>query len=344
MIGCAPHDASSSGQLGNRCLLLLVSLILLTACQLQPASRTPTANIKPVHVTTVGGEPVENILPKLHPQAREHLEMFMATYPITVSPMGFPSTVLVNPLTSDGTQAIVQSSQGRTTVPVLFANLRLNHSPRRILCLHNAAQIPCSPQADIWRFEAEPTTGMIVTATFTTSPGDRLAFLVISENEAQRPFPVAHDRIAYVDHRPPPPAAPLDAPEHRALFGGCDFLALIRDPEDSTPNNFNLHHGIPAGQPMYLLIQLCNPTGREIIQLVPIADSSRVFEIDDPFWRQPIRLKGKATLLKINPAWLEGIQQVQIYAMPMSQEAQMTLRHRFTQAVRLLPENGGSTK
>jgi hypothetical protein len=93
------------------------------------------------------------------------------------------------------------------------------------------------------------------------------------------------------------------------------------------------HKPVARGTTLYLLLQLCEPTGDEYVQLVLVADRLRVANPLDPNWQQPLHLVGKLTVIPLDTAQLGPMTEFQVAVLPLTDATVHALSHQFTQAI-----------
>jgi len=175
-----------------------------------------------------------------------------------------------------------------------------------------------------------------MTARILAQGGDHLTFLFLPDRETERVQLGANIKWLDVEERIKTPPDWVEAPPHRKLYDGCNFVTLIKDPNATDFMNFNLYAGVTRGTILYLLIQLCNPTGNEYIQLAPVTDRTTVIEMPGGEWRSPLRLHSAAHLIPVDTSYFGPAKEFQIALIPISVEAKLAFRNKgFTQAVLL---------
>jgi hypothetical protein len=289
-----------------------------------------------VKIARQEGQPLEAILPKLYPDNRAYLEAFVATIPITLPELAIASSVFLEPTSSSSSDMlIVKRLKNDAEVEIGQANVGSNPYQPNVLCLRNGVQVGCTPEVDVGEVELPPKTMVLMPTRIPANPGDRLIFLFLANNEPKRVEPGSQMLRAEVEQRPDSPAKWVDAPTSAKVFGGCDFAVLVKDLSDTTsPLNLFRNATTKRGTILYLLIQLCNATGQDYVQLVPIVDRTTVVELPGEIWHSPVRLASAVSAIPVDTAQLGLVHEFQIAIVPISSEAASALHHHnFTQAV-----------
>lgn len=308
-----------------------------------PASiETPVVAISDLKIVRVEAQPLEQALPQFHPDTRQFIKDFMATIPDSLPPLALASFTGINPdlpslSISDDDRALVKLTlSGEVEALVVRANLGSNPFQSNVLCMRNGRQVSCSPGADIWQFTLAPETAALMTTRIAADRGDHLTFLFLPDRETERVQLGANIKWVDVEERLKTPRTWVEAPTHRRLYDGCDFVTLIKDPDSTDPLNFNLYAGVRRGTILYLLVQLCDPSGNEYIQLAAIADRTIAIDLPGDEWRSPLRLHSNAHLLPADTSLFGQAKEFQIAIIPISDEAKLAFRNKsFTQAVLL---------
>ncbi len=318
-------------------LVGIVCLVFGSACGGSGSSATSAALSREIKIANLEGQPLETMLPKLHPDQRDYLEAFAATVPESLPEMAYVSSVLLNPsLPPSSDTAVIKRSGAYAEAQVGIANVGSNINQTNMLCLRNGVQVGCTSEVDVWQMTLSPKTMALAPVHISANAGDHLTFLFLANNESKRLEPASQILQAFVDRSLDTPSAWVDAPVHARVFGGCDFAVFVKDPSDTSTSPLDLfrHSDTPRGIILYLLIQLCKPTGQEYVQLVPIVDRTTVTNLPDQVWHSPIRLADVAAVIPIDTAFLGPAHEFQVAVIPVSKEASSALHHHyFTQAV-----------
>lgn len=315
------------------CSLAVVALCLTmgSACARDDTTATPTVPALQVKTARLEGRPFEEMLPKLDPAQRSRLLAFTTTVPEPLPELAYPSSVFLKPTSpSDKGSQVLELSDGYAEVQVVMANPGSNTNQPNVICLRNATQVSCTPQVDVWEVSLSPETLAFVPTRIPASPGDRLTFLLMANDEPKRVDPASQVLWAFVEERPGLPSEFIDAPIHEKVLGGCNFATLVTDISRST---FRRPGTQQLGTVLYLLLQLCEPIGREYMHLVPIVDRTRVIDLPGEVWHSSIRLTDVASVIPINTAKLGPAHEFQVAVVPLSDEAASALSIRFTHAV-----------
>lgn len=330
---------------GSGCVIVrslvftLLCWLISSACAVPSPAAPSTVPIRAMKTASLKGQPFDTMLPKLHPTQREFLEFFAATVPEPLPEMAYPSWVALNPdspLLPEG-PLMVNRSDGYAEVQIGMANPGSHINRPNVICLRDGVQVGCTPETDVWEVMLPPKTLALVPTRIPASSGDHLVFVFLANDEPKRIDLGSQMVWAYVEQHPDPPSAWVDAPVHTRALGGCDFVAFVKDPTSTTsPINIFMNADTPRGTIIYLLIQLCNPTSQEYVQLVPIVDRTTVVDLPDDIWHSPVRLTSVASVIPVNTAWLGLAREFQVVVVPLSKEAASALEHhKFTQAIAL---------
>lgn len=317
-------------------LVATLCAVVSSACAVNHApNASPSVLNRVVKTAHLDAQPLEVMLPKLHPDSRAYLEAFAATVPESLPEMAYASSVILEPTKPDQNPLIVKLSDGYAEVQIGIANPGSNINRPNVLCLRNGAQVGCTLEIDVWEVALPPKTMVFLSTRMLASPGDLLTFLVLAHNEPRRLEPGSQMVWAYAEQQPDPPSASVIAPTQAQVLGGCDFATFVKDPADSTsPLNLFRNSYTQWGTILYLLIQLCNPTGLEYVQLVPIVDRSIVIDLPGEFWHSAVRLVDTVSVIPLDTAQLSPVKEFQVAVMPLSKEAASALRiNKFTHAV-----------
>lgn len=300
---------------------------------------TPSGTPRKIRIVPVEGQPLEQVLPQFHPDTRQFIEDFKATVPESLPPLAFAAFSAVNPQFSsflpESQLSIVEiTDDGYAEFLIAQANIGSNPFQPNVLCLHNGRQVSCSPEADVWQLTLAPETVALMTARIPAERGDHITLLFLPDREPERAQLGANIKWVDVEERVTVPTTWVKAPTHTSLYGGCDFVTLIKDPAATDFMNFNLHAGVQRSVTLYLLIQLCNPTGNEYIQLTPVADRTTVVDMPGDEWHSTLRLHSRAHLIPVDTSYFDQAKEFQIALIPISDEAKLAFRNKsFTQAV-----------
>jgi hypothetical protein len=317
-------------------ITVVLCVFVSSACASSAPNATSTPLPRQVKIARLKGQPLEAILPKLYPDNRAYLEAFAATIPITLPELAIASSVFLEPTSSSSSDMlIVKRSENEAEVEIGQANAGSNAYQPNVLCLRNGVQVGCTPEVDVWEVELPPKTMVLMPTRIPANPGDRLTFLFLPDNEPKRLEAGSQMLRAEVEQHPDSPTGWVDAPTVAKVLGGCDFAVLVKDLSDTTsPLNLFRNSTTKRGTILYLLIQLCNPTGQEYIQLVPIVDRTTVADLPGEIWHLPVRLASAVSAIPVDTAQLGLVNEFQIAVVPISLEAASALHHRnFTQAV-----------
>lgn len=318
--------------------LLIVSLSILAACNVRGSAINGSADA--LRIVVLEGLPLHEVASGFHPQNRQHLEAFTASVPEPLPEMAYVSSVILDPFSPPppaDSSIVLGLDDGYIKTHLALANPGTNTNQPTLVCLRNGTQVACTPKVDLWKATLPPESIALVPIRIAATPGDHLVFLIMAHDEPLRYKPSSQMLWAYVENEEGKPTRWVDAPEIAPPLAGCGFAALIKDPADTSPANFNLHDGVRRGTPLYVLIKLCEPTGSEYVQLITLIDRSLVANMDGSLLGTPIRLTGVASLIPLPTSGLEG-SEIQVAVVPLSPEAALEIRrHSFTQAFSLKP-------
>jgi hypothetical protein len=328
---------------GDRCLHSLVLLLLpvccvvLSGCFNAAPTAQPTPLSRALRTARLEGQPLELMLPSLHPDNRKFIEDFAATVPPSLPEQAYVSTVILDPASpAPEGPLIVKQSNGYADVEMAIANVGTNTNQPNVICLRNDMQVGCTPEVDVWEVALPPKTLALVSTRISASPGDSLIFLFLAQDEPKRIYAASQIKRSFVEQHSVPPSTWIDAPGHDKIFGGCNFVALVKDPTDTRTSPVDLfrHSTTPRGIMLYLLFQLCNPTGQEYVQLLPIVNRTKIVDLPGKFWHSPIWLSEANSVISVDTAPLGPVHEFQVAIVPLSAEAESAFRHKnFTQAV-----------
>ncbi len=276
-------------------------LLATSACAEMTNPPVPTATVtthlKQDDVTTARkeGQPLEAMLPKLHPELQSFVSNFAATVPdkTRLPEMAYVSVVFVDPTSwgqpaQSGGAQIVKQSNGYLDTQLVIGNVGWNTNQPNVICLRNGSQTGCTPEAEVWQVDLPAQTMAFLPVHFKASPGDQLTFLFLAHNELERGEPASQSVEVYVDYQPTELPGFVDAPPQAKVLGGCDNVAL------TTHNTFRSTFRPPRiqkrGDPLYVLVQLCRPTGQEYVWLVPIVNRTTVPDIQGEVWHSLVKL------------------------------------------------------
>lgn len=330
-------------------LSALIVWLIAVGCGQSPPLNTPIhtpvktliSTTQSINIVPVKAQPLEMVLPQFPPDTRQFIADFKTTVPESLPPLAFASyTEIIQELPSSSSSEQSHASivnlgvDGYANFFVMQANIGSNPFQPNVLCLRNGQQISCSPEADAWQLSLSPETAALMKARIRAEEGDHITLLFLPDRETERVQLGANIKWVDVKERVTVPATAMDVPTHTSLYGGCDFVTLIKDPAATDFMNFNLHTGVQRGTTLYLLIQLCNPTGNEYIQLAPVADRTTIVDMSGEEWHSTLRLCCAAHLIPIDTSYFGHAKEFQIALIPISDEAKLAFRNKsFTQAV-----------
>lgn len=330
-----PQSARRGSGLWQVCSrgLALLCLLVGVACAGNTASAPRDAPTTQVKMARLGGQPLEDMLPKLHPDHRSFVLDFAATVPDPLPALAQASVVMLEPGSppSDG-RPIVELLDGFAEVEVGIANPGSNTNQPNVVCLRNGEQVSCTPDVNVWEVVLPPRTLAFVPTRIPANRGDRLTFLLLARDDSKRVDIASQVFSAFVEKRPDLPSEFVEAPVHEAVLRGCDFATLVTD--TSPTDTFRIPGTQKRGTELYLLIQLCSTTGREYMRFVPVADRVQVVDLPGDVWHYAVRLAGPVSVVPIDTGQLGPIHEFQVALVPLSDEATTVLRaNKVTHAV-----------
>lgn len=265
---------------------------------------------------------------------------FSETAPDPLPPMAYVSVRLFDPAKEPSSALLADLNKGVAQAPFAVANPgTLTHQPN-VLCLRNQVQVSCSKQADVWQLTLPPESLAILSNQLEAGSGDRLSFLFLADQDYKRIQYGSSAQWISVEKRTDLPKQFVEAPAREKIFGGCDFAVLITDPSNTSTSPLELfRHGLTPHQiKLYLLIQLCEPTDQDYVQLVPVVDRTRVIDLPGEIWHSPIRLTGATTLIPIDTTRLLNAKEFQLAVIsPSDSMVDAPSRGEFTQAIAFEP-------
>jgi len=281
----------------------LAMLVALTAVACQPGSRNPVEGGEPPASPPIGigqlhGTPIADVIGELDGEHAQLIRFALATVPTPLPPEATPFVqFLAEQLDSEA--GIVEIPSGGTLrnryVVVAPGSNALSFN---LVCLRNFEQVPCTPAAGVWHVTLTPLTLVQAPIQFAVREGDRLDFLLLIEGDSRRPTPASED--SHVDvgaHREPRDAQ--EAPQHAAVFGGCDFATI------TTRSSYQRHFQLPREQPLsrqlFLIVQppcdSANSSADVVVRAVEVIDRSTVVAF--PGLTSATRIVGRALVMPI---------------------------------------------
>lgn len=299
-----------------------------------PLTTTPT-----LAPGSLAGQPVATVWPALDQETQDFIDFFTPTVPVTIPPLAFATFNGLNPRASVPLSGplIITRTNGVASLEVGIGNFGSTLHQPNVLCLKNQAQVSCTPEVGVWQITLPPQTMVLAPIHIAAAPGDRLVFLTMPQDEPQRPMQTSKVKWAFVEQLPDALLHWVDGAEHQKVFGGCNFGIIIKDPYsyNDPANKHFVGVSLPFGTPLYLLLQLCHPTGNEYVQLVPVANRLTVVNLPGELWHSPVHLTSENTLIPIDTSQLDpSVEEFQIGIIPLSDEAAEAFhRPSFTQAI-----------
>jgi hypothetical protein len=298
---------------------LLAGLLLIISCQSQatePLPSTPVPLIDTINIEEVIAQPIDEMLSLLSADARTKLAQFTANVPDPLpNELAYPLFMGFLPTLSraDGNPSIVQQIDGKIRLEGMVANPGSNPEQTNIVCLRNAEQIACSPEADVWAVVSPPKTLAIVSYEMEAKKGDMLAFVYIANNEPERLYIASIMDWVFVEEDPSVPDSFVQAPAHEKFFGGCDG-ALITDNLEDVSLFLDTQK---RGTPLWLVVETCTPVVDELVRLIPIIDRHLVVDLPEEIWHKPVRLSNPSNLIPIDTTLLGNATEFQIAVVPL---------------------------
>lgn len=253
--------------------------------------------------------------------------------------MAYVSAHFVDPTKDSRDVLILKLVEDYVETEVALANPGWNTNQPNVLCLLNGRQVGCAPDVDVWEVMLPPQTLALLPIRLKARPGDRVTFLFLAHDEPKRPFPSSQMQTLYVEHTPipgPPPAS-VEAPSAPKVLGGCNNVTMLTDPKPA--KTYRPPHTQQRGSPLYVLVQLCNPRGKEYVWFVPIANRTTVLDPPGEVWHSVVRLADEANVATLVPVDstrqgpLGTVREFQVAVIPLdSPEAPSVLRQNFTDA------------
>ena len=168
-----------------------------------------------------------------------------------------------------------------------------------MLCLRNARPTVCGSAPATSRIP--PATVDVVDLEIAAVIGDRIDVLIIPDNQVGSPWGTGRDFTLFAGERPAPAAGRLvpEAETERAWpWDGCGFAPVCSGIPPPWPDGVPLPRDIDRGADVFLYIERC-PGPPETFTLVPIADASRVIQLEGAVWDGPIQMVGSTLLVRI---------------------------------------------
>ncbi len=320
-------------------LWVVLGLLLLLGCSGQSSEpRVARTNIQ--KIVPISGEPIQERVGELSAGYREFLRAFSESVPDPLPPMAYASVILFDPAKEPSTVPLADLNEGIAQAPFALANPGSLTNQPNVLCLRNQVQVSCSKQADVWQLILPPKSLAILSNQLEAESGDRLTFLFLADQDHKRIQYGSTAQWIFVEKRTDLAKQFVEAPAREKIFGGCDFAILITDPSNTSTSPLDLfrHGPTPHQIKLYLLIQLCQPTDQDYVQLVPVVDRTQVIDFPGEIWHSPIRLTGAATLIPIDTTQLLNAKEFQLAVISLSDSMVEALDHgTFTQAISFEP-------
>lgn len=258
----------------------------------------------------------EEGLGRLDEETREWVTGFAATVPAEIPEHARASAQFIIDAPQDQVYPIADGSVRET---VVLANYGPRPMGQVLLCLRNGKPTSCG---------SAPTDSLIpprsiafVDLEISATTGDRLDVLIVPDNQVGGPRGgTGLGKKLFVGERPAPAAArpvPEAETERAWPWEGCGFARLLRDPPPWR-ESVRLPADVDRGADIFLLIERC-PGPPETLTLIPIADASRVIEMEGEVWGGPIRMEGSTLLVRVPGEDLAGLHEFQV----------VVLRERF---------------
>ncbi len=208
---------------------------------------------------------------------------------------------------------ILPTKDGEVRAQLVVGNpsARTNRA-QQIVCLRNGEQIPCASGVTAWRLAVPGESVAFVPLDLEGVAGSRVDVLLIPSEQAGYPFPEAVSFPLFIEPGTEPRAEVELASIARVWpFDGCGFARVIHDPPPlETVRNPSV---TKRDAELILLIEFCDPG--ETVQLVAVGDRRRVIPIDEPVWREPLRISEQTALIPIDASWFADVEEFQIFVM-----------------------------
>ncbi len=180
-----------------------------------------------------------------------------------------------------------------------------------LLCLRNGRPTVCgsAPAARL----IPPATVDVVHLDIAAATGDRIDVLIVPDNQVPGPWGTGHSFLLFAGGRSSPPAGrpvPEAETERAWPWDGCGFTRLLRDPPP-WHEGVRLPVRVDRGADVFLLIERCSGAP-ETFTLVPIADASRVIELEGAVWSGPIQMVGSTLVVRVRGEDLAGLREFQV--------------------------------
>lgn len=300
-------------------------LALLMSCSIIASERTisedDAASNTAISVQHLDAAPLSEALPQLHATNRERLVDFISSVPDPLpNELAHPQAVFFDPrLPLSRNTLIVDPTDGHVIKEIAVANPGTNDRQTNVICLRNGEQTGCTREVNVWSVSLPAQTLAFVPVYILAAPGDMLTFLFIPDRESERFDPASSMLWLFVSQGPPRPSKYVEAPAHEKLYDGCDFALL--QPTLDTTESISIPGTQKRGTRLYLVFQTCEPVVGELVQLIPIADRSRVVNLPAAVWQMPVRLAYPATVITIDTQLLGDIEEFQIAVVPLGEGA-----------------------
>lgn len=301
--------------LGRRGFLGLLAIALLAvACRDARPEPSPSDGATGPSVRTAAAEPLEAALGRFEPELAERARSFARSVPESVPRLAVALfTFLDLPRPSSGLSVVPLGDDGMARTRFVAGNPASNTLEATLVCLREARQVPCAPEAPVWRVSLRPQSLAALAVAVPAARGDRLDLVLLVAGDDLRPRPGTRVLTAVAEDRPAAPSGVVEASAHERVLGGCDLATITVT--DRATKVYSPPRNKSRDAELFVVVQPCEGPDR-VVRLVPIGDRRRVLEFPGEHWHAPVRVRGDVTLVVPIPKEGRGVLgEVQVVAL-----------------------------